>query len=351
MLQRLFSTLSLVFFAAGLAVSGQQPDAGSPSTAQSIRINVLVALKSGVPADDLTQQDFTVLDNKEARTISSFKLVTPAQEPVEVMLVLDEVNAPYQIAVMQRDGVDRYLRANGGKLSFPTNVAVLTDQGAQIENGAFSTDGGAISNVLAHFPLTQREIERGTQFGAFDRLRLSLNALHQIVRIASTLPGRKIVLFISPGWPLISGTNYQIDRRTQDQLFNEIVACSTQLRLANITLYDIDPSAVRLAHETAYYEGFLKGVSKPGQVLPGNLALQVLALQSGGSVQQFSADAMSMIQKCLLDVRSWYEIGFDPPPADNPDAYHHIEIKLDKPGLKAQTRDGYYSNPTVDPQR
>lgn len=351
MLHRVFPTLSLLFFATGLAVNGQQPAPATPSSDANIHLNVQVELKSGIPVTDLGQQDFTLLDNKQPQKISSFKLVTGDQEPVEVMLVLDEVNASYQEAVIQRDGVNHFLRSNGGKLSFPTNLAVLTDQGARIENGAFSTDGAGIAGVLAHFPLTPREIVLGTQFGDFDRLRLSLNALHQIVRISSALPGRKVVLFISPGWPLLSSVVSGIDRRMQDQLFNEIVACSTQLRLADVTLYDIDPSAVRHMHETAYYEGYVKGVSKPGQVVPGNLALQVLALQSGGSVQQFSEDALPMIQKSLLDLRSWYEIGYDPPPGDAPDVYQHIEIKVDKPGLRTRTRDGYYANPSVNPQR
>lgn len=349
MLQRFIC--AVVFCAAGPTVSGQQPAPPPPSPSPGMELNVQVTQKSGVPVADLAQTDFTLLDNKQPRQITSFKLVTPAQEPVEVLLVLDEVNAPYEVVVMQRDGVDRYLRSNQGRLPFPTSVAVFTDRGVQMEDAAFSSDGAALAAGLAHFPLAQRQIERGTQFGDFDRLRLSLNALHQIVGMAAAQPGRKIVLFVSPGWPLLAGMARSMDSRMEDQLFKEIVACSTQLRLADVTLYDLDPSAVRLMHETAYYEGFLKGVSKPGQALPGNLALQVLALQSGGSVQQFSADAMPMIKKSLLDLRSWYQIGFDPLPTEAPDAYHQIQIKLDKPGLKAQTRDGYYSNTTVDAQR
>ena len=54
-----------------------------------------------------------------------------------------------------------------------------------------------------------------------------------------------------------------------------------------------------------------------------------------------------MIQKCLADANSWYEIAFDPPPPDKPNEYHHIEVRLDQPGLVARTRTGYYSNPVA----
>lgn len=351
MLRQVFSFLLLALFpAAGLALGPQQPNVGSPSTPQSIRVNVQVASKSGVPPDDLTQQDFTVLDNKEPRTISSFKLVTPDQEPVEVILLLDEANSDYNQAMMQRDGIRHYLRSNGGKLPFPTIIAVLNDHGAQIQKD-FSTDGLSLANDLAGFPQEQREVMVGSQWGDFDRVRLSLVALHQIAHIASMEPGRKLVLDFSPGWPLLSGPRFQMDAGMQKQFFNEIVAFSTQLRQANVTLYTINVSAVAKMHETSYYEGFLKGVSKPSQVQVGDVGLQVLTEQSGGAVEQSSTDVGAMIRKCELDARSWYEIGFDPPPADKPDAYHHIEIKLDKPALKIRTRDGYYANPTIDAQR
>ncbi len=46
-------------------------------------------------------------------------------------------------------------------------------------------------------------------------------------------------------------------------------------------------------------------------------------------------------------MQSWYEITFDPLPADKPNEYHQIQIKLDKPGLVARTRTGYYANPRI----
>ena len=54
-----------------------------------------------------------------------------------------------------------------------------------------------------------------------------------------------------------------------------------------------------------------------------------------------------MIQRCLSDAKSWYEIGFTPLPADKPNEYHHVEIKVDQQNLNARARDGYYANPAA----
>jgi hypothetical protein len=96
-----------------------------------------------------------------------------------------------------------------------------------------------------------------------------------------------------------------------------------------------------------YYESFLKGITKPNQVEFGNLGLQVIAIQSGGLALEGNSDIAGMIQRCVADAKSWYEIGFTPLPADKPNEYHNIEIKVDQRDLTARTRDGYYANPAA----
>jgi hypothetical protein len=38
-------------------------------------------------------------------------------------------------------------------------------------------------------------------------------------------------------------------------------------------------------------------------------------------------------------------VSFEASPADRRDEYHSLEIKVDKPGLTARTRQGYYAQP------
>ena len=90
---------------------------------------------------------------------------------------------------------------------------------------------------------------------------------------------------------------------------------------------------------------FSRAYTKPNQVQLGDLALQVLAVQSGGLALGSSNDIAAHLQRCIADLESYYEISFDASPADRPNEYHQLDIKIDKPGLAAHTRTGYYSQP------
>ncbi len=94
-----------------------------------------------------------------------------------------------------------------------------------------------------------------------------------------------------------------------------------------------------------YYESFLKGVGSAKKVQNGNLALQVLSVQSGGRVLNSSNEIDKSIAICLADAKAFYTLSFDPPAADRPDEYHNLQVRIGKPGLTARTRTGYYAQP------
>ena len=343
--QRFIFVLLLVVASGPLAAPAQSAQPAAAPSSHAMHVSVIAETKSGQPVANLTQQDFTVLDNKSQRPITSFNIVTPADEPVEVIVLLDAVNMSYQGVAYARDGVLRFLKSNEGQLANPTSIAVLTDQGAPMDTG-FVKDGNALSDALQHQQIGLRTITRSSEWSGPDRLTLCINALQQLIASASTLPGRKIVLWVSPGWPLVSGPHIYLDTKQQQQIFNEVVQLSTQLRENHLTLYNLNPAGVSESLGQAnYYEAFQKGIAKPSQAQLGNLAIQVLAAQSGGLVIEGNSDVNAMIQRCLADAKSWYDIGFDPLPADKQNEYHHIEIKVNRPGVVARARDGYYANP------
>jgi len=90
---------------------------------------------------------------------------------------------------------------------------------------------------------------------------------------------------------------------------------------------------------------YVKGVSDPNHVDLGDLSLPVLATQTGGQVLMGSSDLTSLIDRCIADAKTYYVLTYNPPPAAHPDEYHGIEVKVDRPGLTARTRTGYYSQP------
>ena len=88
-----------------------------------------------------------------------------------------------------------------------------------------------------------------------------------------------------------------------------------------------------------------KGVKKPNGVHIGNLGLQVLAEQSGGRALEYNNDVAAEIATSIADTNAFYVLSFNGLPGDGPNEYHALEIKIDKPGLKARTRAGYYAQP------
>jgi VWFA-related protein len=330
----------------GLPTVAQQTLAPGPPASRAVRLNVEVETKSGEPVRGLTQQDFKLLDNGAPENVTSFKEVTPGQEQVEVIVLIDGVNANFDTAAYARDQVLKFLGSNGGKLGQPTTIAVMTDKGVQAAKG-FSTDGNALRAALNQNTSGLREINGAAGFwGATERLQICLNAVRQISQFGAELPGRKIVLWISPGWPLLSGPRMDLDANQERQIFDDVVSLSTQLREANVTIYNINPlGAGENLMRADYYQEFTKGVSNPSQANIADLSLQVLAVQTGGLALQGSSDVEGSLVRCLKDVQTWYEISFPARRPEKPNEYHHVEVKVDKPGVTARTRDGYYAQP------
>lgn len=348
---------SLLFFAltvAGTAIA-QEPVSGAaveptqqvaPPDPHHIILDTVVTPKSGLPVGGLQQSDFTILDNKVTQPIKSFQAFSGSQEPVEVVLLVDAVNTDYMRISYERQQIDNFLRANGGHLAHPTSLAIFTDTKTEMQPQT-TTDGNALAAALDQSEIGLREIRRDSGFwGAEDRMTLSLQALQTVVSKEGPRPGRKVILWISPGWPYLSGAHVYLDGKQQQAIYAQIMSISTILRRAGITLYSVDPlgSGENPGYQF-YYQEFLKGVSKPSQTAPGDLSLQVLAIQSGGLALTASNDIAGQIEHAIADLAAYYEISFDAPPGDQPNQYHQLEVRVDKPGVTAHTRTGYYSTP------
>ena len=120
----------------------------------------------------------------------------------------------------------------------------------------------------------------------------------------------------------------------------------TLLRESRTTLYSLNSlGTVEGIGNTFNYLKYLKGVMKPAQAEPGYLALQVLAVQSGGLALNSDNDIASLLEKCMNDTGAYYQLSFDAPPADHRDEYHSLQVGVAKPGLTARTRQGYYAQP------
>ncbi len=89
----------------------------------------------------------------------------------------------------------------------------------------------------------------------------------------------------------------------------------------------------------------MKPLTKENKALPGHVALQVLALHSGGTVVSGSNDVAKEINRCAQDATAWYSVTFDSPKASAPNTWNDLDVKIDKPQVKVRTDNGYYAQP------
>jgi VWFA-related protein len=347
--------------ASGVGNPSQAASQNSGSANTQITLDVVVADKSGKPQAGLQQQDFTLLDNKTPQKILSFQAVeepaAPAVPPVEIVLVIDTVNTSPQTIANERLQIQKYLRQNGGKLAHPTSVVVFSDAGLN-PLGDPTLDGNALSATLDGndvIGLHAMHQASGAN-GDWERFNSSLSKLYSLAGIEVKKPGKKLVIWISPGWPMLASTGAEMYSKQKEQLFTILVRVSTALRLARITLYSIDPEGAsgggfgRLqTKDEAFgrfsYESYLKGVPSAKEVMPANLALQVLVTRSGGRVLTTGNDIGAQIEDCVADTRAFYILSFAAVHAERPDDYHALELKVGKPKLTAHTSAGYYAQP------
>lgn len=327
----------------------ERPAALTPRADRRITLDVVVTDRSGNPVPGLQQQDFTILDNKQPQTILSFRSAggtdKAANPPVQAIVVIDAINTSFQGVALQRTQLEKFLRRDGGELPVPTSLVLLpaTSEGQTV----VSRDGNALADSLNSMPFGPGALYRlHGVVGAAERLQMSLGTLERLTSYEATQPGRKLMIWLGPGWPLLSGPGMNLSAKDRDSLFDAVVRLSTVLREARITLYNIHQQEVNDETGRAfYYESFLNGVGSANQVQNGNLALQVLAVQSGGRVFNLTNDIEGSIASCLADAKAFYTLSFDSPAADHPNKYHNLQLKIGVPRVTARTRSGYYAQP------
>jgi VWFA-related protein len=302
-------------------------------------LDVVVTDKSGKPRTGLTQNDFVVRDNGQVRKILSFRAVdgSAPPEPMKIILMVDEVNTNFSRVAYERDQLRKFLLQNGGQLAHPVSLGFFSDAGTELQSNS-SRDGKAL---LASFD------EHVTKLRAEERFTLSLKGLGLVAVNEAKQPGRKIVIWISPGWPILSGPNVTLSAKNEQGLFSSILWLNNALRQARITLYSIDPLGVEDAASSRvfYYEEFLKPISYSKDAQAGNLALQVLARQSGGMALNSSNDITNQINRCVDEAASFYTLTVEPTPSDRPNQSHVVGVSVESPGLTARTRNLYYGQP------
>jgi VWFA-related protein len=324
-----------------------------------IRVDVVVTDKSGNPVTGLKQQDFKLRDNTQPGKIVSFQafdgMAAKPATPVEVILVIDTVNLSQEQVSSAKSAAERLLRANQGHLAQPVSVFLLSPA-VLSSTLAPSIDGDTLADQVARgtgLPVVRPtmvlrpgqtySVTSGSPVMTAEGVanRISLNALGSILIEERRKPGRKLLFWIGPGWP--------IDQGGCDASFDSVTEFSTRIREARITLWSANAWPYR-EPGFVYRDLLLEPATSAKDAKAGHLALAVLATQSGGGELNTAGDLSRRIDEQIQQANAFYTLTFDPPLTRDVDEYHHLEVAVAQPGLTARTTTAYYDEPTYNDQ-
>jgi VWFA-related protein len=317
-----------------------------------IHLDLLVSDATGKPVLGLEPPDFKILDDDQPRKILSFRsfdgISVKPNPPVEIILLIDSVNLPFQQVSFTRQEIVRFLRQNGGHLAQPVSIMLLTDAGLHVQPRP-SVDGNALVTVVDQIKASIHTINsaEGAE-GNLERFQLSVRQMATISENEATRPGRKLLIWVGPGWPMLESNVYLFSEKDQRRYFDTIVELSSKLREARIAVYSVSATDAGLGavpDRRFMYQDFMKGVKSPRQADTGNLGLKVLAFQSGGRILGPDNDIVVQINSCVAEANAFYTLSFDPPHANHPDEYHDLKVLIRQPGLTVRTSTGYYNQP------
>ena len=203
---------------------------------------------------------------------------------------------------------------------------------------------------------------RARQFSeaGYHELGLALKALEDLVDSLAGLPGRKMLLHVSDGLPMVPGQDlyHAIQNRYADlsalgqaiswdksRQFSRLISRANSNRTS---FYTIDAGGLRVqsgmgaenaaVNSPRVVSGTLDGVRRRNLQAP----LVLMAKQTGGQTIINTNDVTDGLERVARDFGNYYSLGYRAPAADR-GQYHKIEVRLkDKAkGWRVRHRDGY----------
>jgi VWFA-related protein len=308
------------------------------------RIDAEVMDAAGNPVTDLGAGEFTLLDNGQPTRIHTLNNSTrTTSEPAPTLIfVLDAVNLSSKQLNQAESAIAHLLLQNNGRLDQPCFLYRLTRDGLY-SSVKPTRDGNLLARELGQNK-SPRIVWRADQrsdpnsLGSWDagqsRNPRSVRTLGSIAIDQRDVAGRKVVVWIGPGWPVAQGG---------DNGFEEATGISTRMREARITLDEV--TVWQNPDPKFFYLDYLEAPLSQKDMQPAKMALPVIATHTGGLVLESSGDLDRDIALCAADARSYYTLTFNPPRTDRTDEYHEIHVSVARPGVTARVPTGYYNEP------
>ena len=344
------------------------------ATHHRILLNVQATDPSGHAVPGLRAQDFSLQINHQPQTITSFHAVQDggATAHAHAFFVIDMLNNSARDLANVRKALEE-LTGSTRLLPLPTSVVVLTDKGMEVSGTSQNPEeiASGVERVTRNFHfrdctedwnnaavgrpniLSPDEVARLQTTDRIsnclnEKYQRSLTALLHFAHYQRDVSGRAILIWIGPGWPILSGPEFtRYTPAMRQSYFENLVQVSTQLSEGQVTLDAVSwPSSLPVGKlSPSDLEALMSEVSTASEADARSVAMPVLAHVSGGQVYMHGKNLTPELAACLADANSYYVLGFDSVPSAAADEFRTIEVTVDKPGVTVRTNTEYYAQP------
>lgn len=380
-------------------VSAQAPE-GEDSYSETIEVNVVnvevfVTDRKGDPITGLSKEDFTVLEDGRPVEVTNFyaegapaeaRAAVAASRPPEqrlrlVVFVDDSTTEPRNRAVIL-DRLNDFLRRElkGG------DEVMVVRYGSSLEiRQRFTADPAKTEATLAELKTLSAELQRreGSRDNLLDQLfemmeaiggwsealegqfrtyaehegRLvagTLQALDAVVGWLGGLSGRKAIVYVSDGLPLVPGDDlfqwasfrspYRAGSRISNlsgqtfdatERFRQVTSRASRNRVA---IYPLEAAGTRTVRGTMVQEIVVTNRQN---------GLRFLAEDTGGRAMLNAADPGVALKLMAEDLGSYYSLGYQPTRSGD-EVEHKVEVKVGVKGAQVRHRRWYRDKPLTE---
>jgi Ca-activated chloride channel homolog len=266
-----------------------------------VRLLVSVRDGNGTPVA-LTQNSFKIHDNGVEQQIALFERYT--SQPLSVAILLDTSGSTAKEIKYEIDSVTRFTRTLFAEGNPDDRAALFTFNWEIVKRTAFTHSAQQIERSMRGI-----KSEGGTSL--YDAIWLACREIED-------REGRHVLIVVTDGGDTTSSHTYHQALEAAHR--------------ADAVIYPI--LVVPITNEA-------------GRNVGGENALTGLAQSTGGRVfaPSIGAELDQAFADILTELRTQYLIGYYPrniPPTK--DRFHRVKVEVDKPGLRVQSRTGYYES-------
>jgi VWFA-related protein len=368
-----------------------------------VTIDALVHGKDGQPIRNLTANDFRLFEDGKEQRIEFFSVVSADGGPVSArvapqpmtpgtftnrpggsipttatVVLFDRLNTRFEDQVPARNQIVKFLenlRTNDRIALYvleSNEVRVLHDfshdaasliatikryrAGTSIEqavtdtpvpelapSGATAVDADMQAWLLETTRMIDAEFTRR-------RVQITLSAIEMIAHHLSGIPGRKNLVWVSSGFPLIIA-----DRFGPQTMSNEVSRAVQAVNSSHLSIYPIDARGLVAPYSgpgaTATYQAIGRGGAPPppppvSTVIQPNIdAMTELAARTGGRAFFDTNDIGRAIERAIDDASVTYLLGYAPANDNWNGKFRKLRVTVRAPDAEVRHRTGYLAIP------